>query len=156
MLSEFDRGRQITDQIEQGKASWHDLFVPTDFFSRYRQYIQIVAVSGSEDNAKLWNGFIESKIRLFVSKLEQLMHVVASPPFPEGFQTTMQATDTAKVLDALIYREQQPAVDTPLGSLADTKPTEPQEEGKDPSPEVKAYHVCSFYIALELQSASGM
>eukprot|EP00871_Galdieria_phlegrea_P005634 jgi/Galph1/6071/GphlegSOOS_G4728.1 len=67
----------------KGILSWSALFEPTDFFSRYKNYIQINIISGSAENQRKWHGFVESKLRVLILKLEILSHTLIYPyPFP--------------------------------------------------------------------------
>ena len=182
MTLEFDRGRQLMDKIESGALSWHDLLGRTDFFYRYKQYIQIVGIASEEGHAQAWHGFLESKIRLFVSKLEQLMYIVGAPPFPEAFHSTLatcadeeallatlkytppsdpvsstsEAPDTATVAArSLILDDAVPLSDT-LGTPGTPGGTPPPETTTLPPPtEHKTYRVATFYIGLEIQPRTG-
>ncbi|RKP21236.1 Poly(A) polymerase PAPalpha [Rozella allomycis CSF55] len=90
ITAEFLRGSQITLNIEHGKGKWEDLFAKSDFFSRYKVYLQVVASARSQENHRIWLGFVESRVRMFVLKLETVPGVVASPPYPYGFEKTYE------------------------------------------------------------------
>jgi poly(A) polymerase len=89
MAAEFARGAELTLKIDQNEATWEELFMPSDFFHRYRHFFQIIAVSGSAEKHRVWSGYLESKIRILVNKLEMEPNIAAVPPFTETFDVNM-------------------------------------------------------------------
>lgn len=90
MTAEFARGSEMMMKIEQGICTWKDLFARSDFFSRYRHFFQIIAVSESSENHRVWSGFVESKIRILMNKLEMEANIAVAPPFAEAFEQIIQ------------------------------------------------------------------
>jgi poly(A) polymerase len=90
--TEFERGFVITSKIYNEGGSWSELFAPSDFFSKFRYFIQVIAVSENEENQRLWAGFIEAKLRHLVIKLELEPDVDWAPPYCEGFEAPPTAT----------------------------------------------------------------
>lgn len=86
MTAEFARGSEIMLKIEQGLATWSDLFARSDFFNRYRHFFQILAVSESSEEHRVWAGFVESKVRILMNKLELEANIAVAPPFTETFE----------------------------------------------------------------------
>lgn len=86
MTAEFARGSELMLKIEQGLATWTDLFERSDFFARYRHFFQIVAVSESPEDHRVWSGFVESKIRILMNKLELEANIAVAPPFTETYE----------------------------------------------------------------------
>jgi poly(A) polymerase Pap1 len=41
-------------KIEEGVLSWPELFKKTEFFHRYKIYLEITAYSSNEDEQRLW------------------------------------------------------------------------------------------------------
>jgi poly(A) polymerase Pap1 len=41
-------------RIEDGSLGWMELFKKTDFFHRYKIYLEITASSESQDEQRLW------------------------------------------------------------------------------------------------------
>ncbi|KAG2377610.1 hypothetical protein C9374_009126 [Naegleria lovaniensis] len=70
MTSEFERSAEVAQKAENGLESWETLFEETDFFVRYNHYIQIEINTSNEVDHLKWTGFIQSKIRFFIQKLE--------------------------------------------------------------------------------------
>ncbi|XP_044169977.1 poly(A) polymerase alpha-like, partial [Acropora millepora] len=87
MKEEFDRGLKVTSDALIGKSTWDALFEPPNFFSKYKHYIVLSALSNCEEDHHEWIGLVESKIRILISNLENapfvsLAHVKAQsfPP----------------------------------------------------------------------------
>jgi len=86
MKQEFTRGRQICDKIEKQEAPWNDLFEKTDFFERYKAYVQVDVSAASEPEHRLWEGWVESKLRFLILNLEQTPNVKFAHPYPSSFE----------------------------------------------------------------------
>lgn len=82
LLEEFRRGHRVCQEIAQGKSTWTSLFEKSDFFSKYMHYLQISVGADTEDDARRWFDFIESRIRFLLKALEDLQYVNAHV-FPE-------------------------------------------------------------------------
>src|ERR1700712_1057166 len=68
---EFKRGGAIADQIMMGKTQWRELFAKHTFFTQgYKYYLSVISASTSKEEQLLWSGFVESKVRLLVAKVE--------------------------------------------------------------------------------------
>lgn len=86
ILSELERGSKILEQIKQGKMTWSDLFKRHDFFYRYKFYLCIVVGTNSSEEEHLkWSGFVESKLRLLVQKLEITAGIEIAHPYVKDF-----------------------------------------------------------------------
>lgn len=94
MTAEFARGSEIMLKIEQGLAQWSDLFARSDFFSRYRHFFQILAISESAEEHRVWSGFVESKVRILMNKLEMEANIAVAPPFTETFEQVIKVNET--------------------------------------------------------------
>lgn len=93
MIEEFKEGLAVTERIYLQKDDWETLFLPSDFFMKYKHYIVLLAKADSEDHHLEWVGLVESKVRILISNLEKnifikLAHVNTSSfgpsPDPEG------------------------------------------------------------------------
>ena len=83
---EFKRGQKITDQIMLGKAQWKELFTKDTFFTAgYKYYLAVTSASTTKDALLIWSGFVESKVRLLVTKLEDHASIALAHPFNKGF-----------------------------------------------------------------------
>ncbi|KAK6089331.1 hypothetical protein P3W45_001654 [Vairimorpha bombi] len=87
IMDEFARGHEL---LSKEKGSTNEILqkvcVLSDFFNRYKLYIQINAISVDGTNFKLWEGFVESKIRILATKIESLDEVLYAFPFPRSFE----------------------------------------------------------------------
>lgn len=149
MTEEFRRGAEITLKIEQKRATWTDLFSKTDYFHRYRNFFQIIAVSESEEQHLIWSGFLGSKLRHLTPKLELEEYIDAAPPFNDGFDLVVEAEGLEGVRAAHFYTEP-----TEESSVMQNS-TSSQQAGETISPSIsisspkkKKYYTMTFYIAL--------
>lgn len=161
MTEEFGRGAEIMLKIENKKAAWGDLFAPTDFFARYRNYFQILAVAESEESFRTWSGFLGSKIRHLTPKLEQEEHIDAAPPFHEGFELVVEGAESLDAVRAAHYYVEEggggvgmeggkvsgaPTVTT--GDTDSSTLSSPRERDDDEDNKKKKYYTMAFYVAL--------
>ena len=89
MTAEFARGSEVLERIEAGQAGWKELFIKSDFFLRYRNFFQILAVAETEEEHRLWSGYVESKVRILMNKLELEANIAVAPPFTETFEVSL-------------------------------------------------------------------
>lgn len=83
---ELQRGLKITEDIMMGKRPWSDLFVKHTFFtSGYKYYISVTTASKSKESHKIWSGYVESKVRMLVQKLEQHPSIALAHAFNKGY-----------------------------------------------------------------------
>mmetsp|Transcript_10080 Transcript_10080/g.31016 ORF Transcript_10080/g.31016 Transcript_10080/m.31016 type:complete len:624 (+) Transcript_10080:178-2049(+) len=85
MKAEFERGKEITMDIELGKCSWEKLFEPVDFFGSYRVYVRVAVIADNEEDHRGWAGWVESRLRVFVQKLEHVPMLLGAHPYPKMF-----------------------------------------------------------------------
>lgn len=85
LSKEFEFFRQFTSMIKPGSViTWKDLFNEIDFFSYYSSYMQIDVLATNEKDFKLWQGFVESKLRFLIRFLEDVIQIRIHP-FPKDF-----------------------------------------------------------------------
>ncbi|KAL9954867.1 hypothetical protein ACROYT_G042452 [Oculina patagonica] len=85
MNEEFENGLKITSNVLIGKSTWDALFQPPNFFSKYKHYIVLSALSNSEEDHLEWIGLVESKIRILISNLENTQYVLLAHVKPKSF-----------------------------------------------------------------------
>lgn len=86
LQKEMRRGGNITDQIMMGKAQWKELFTKHTFFTDgYKYYLSVISASTSKEEQMLWAGFVESKVRLLIAKVEEHDSISLAHPFNKGF-----------------------------------------------------------------------
>ena len=77
------------------KSKWNLLIEPSDFFWRYKHYLQICMSAPTPDALLEWSGFCESKIRHFITQLNLKPNVKAFPyPYPFFIPQSTQLTST--------------------------------------------------------------
>ncbi len=84
---ELKRGGDISEQVILGKAQWKELFAKHTFFTAgsYKYYLSVISASTSKEEQLLWSGFVESKVRLLVAKVEDHPSIALAHPFNKGF-----------------------------------------------------------------------
>lgn len=85
MNEEFENGLKTTSDVLIGKSTWDALFQPPNFFSKYKHYIVLSALSNSEEDHLEWIGLVESKIRILISNLENTQYVLLAHVKPKSF-----------------------------------------------------------------------
>ncbi|XP_017868494.1 PREDICTED: poly(A) polymerase type 3 isoform X1 [Drosophila arizonae] len=86
ILTEFNRGMSITDEIMLGRVGWDRLFEAPSFFYRYRHFIVLLVNSQTADDHLEWCGLVESKVRLLIGNLERIPHIVLAHVNPKCFE----------------------------------------------------------------------
>lgn len=83
---ELQRGLDLSEKVMMGKRPWSDLFVKHTFFtSGYKYYISVISASKTKENHKIWSGYVESKVRMLVQKLEQHPSIALAHAFNKGY-----------------------------------------------------------------------
>jgi len=83
LLKEFKRGSDITFSIESQTKTWEDLFEQFQFWEKYKFYLRIDCLAKTEQEHRKWVGFVESRIRFIILKLENTLGVKYVHPHPE-------------------------------------------------------------------------
>ncbi|KAF7153892.1 hypothetical protein RHSIM_Rhsim01G0213100 [Rhododendron simsii] len=71
MKEEFRRGNDICEALETNNAGWMTLFEPFPFFEAYKNYLQIDIGAENDDDLRKWKGWIESRLRQLILKIER-------------------------------------------------------------------------------------
>jgi len=101
MKREIHRGKIICDALEKeieanaeadsngnGKSDvvgWQKLFDRSEFFGTYKRYLQIDIYADDLNAFKKWKGFVESRLRFLVHRLEDINCIGEIRPYPTGF-----------------------------------------------------------------------
>lgn len=125
---ELEKGVQVTDEIMLGKRPWKDLFTKHTFFTDgFRYYLTVISSSRNKKAQNAWSGFIESRVRVLVNKVEAHPMVALARPFNKGYDRVHRYKNDQQ-LDQIVS----------FGSLAyQYKPT-PEEEKAEAEAEAKA------------------
>ncbi|OII72276.1 poly A polymerase [Cryptosporidium ubiquitum] len=92
ITDELQRGYQIIQDIENDKATWYDVWSPFLFFEKHKHFIQVKMLSNNEQAFHKWIGWIESKLRFLVRKLETFKGLQVRP-WPKAIQEQDEAKD---------------------------------------------------------------
>ncbi|AQK63941.1 Nuclear poly(A) polymerase 1 [Zea mays] len=86
MIQEFTRAFEICQAIDEGKADWDALFEPYPFFESYKNYLEVNITARNEDDLRNWKGWVESRLRTLVLKIERYSHeMILAHPYPKDF-----------------------------------------------------------------------
>jgi poly(A) polymerase len=102
LLEEMKRGYSVVRKVEEGKASWSEVWEPVGMFEEYPDYLVIEAerkeFTEGESPAKpdedallsKWHGWVEARLRIFFTQLESVPAVVIRP-YPVTFYSETSA-----------------------------------------------------------------
>ena len=86
LLDEFARGAKLAKKcIFEGKK-WSKIIEPTDFFLKYRQYLQIEISAGTRDGFNSWSGNFDAQLRSLSQELEKVELIEYAFPYPHLFE----------------------------------------------------------------------
>ncbi|KAK1428807.1 hypothetical protein QVD17_17647 [Tagetes erecta] len=86
MTEEFKRGHNICEAMVLNNGSWLELFEPFRFFEAYKNYLQIDIVAECDEDLMNWKGWVESRIRYLVLKIERYTSkLLQCHPHPGNF-----------------------------------------------------------------------
>jgi poly(A) polymerase len=150
---ELRRGLEISEQIMVGKRPWSDLFVKHTFFtSGYRYYISVVSASKDKEAHKVWSGYVESKVRMLVQKLEQHSSIALAHAFNKGYDRRHLCKN-----DHEIEQVQEGSLEFMIKDEGKDKPSETKvlkpegEENSSESVSPAEVFTTTHYIGLELE-----
>jgi poly(A) polymerase len=151
---ELERGLEITEEIMVGKRPWSDLFVKHTFFTEdYKYYISVISASKTKEQHKVWSGFVESKVRMLVQKLEQHPEIAVAHPFNKGYERRHRCKTDDEIravqdgsLDYLAPAKEESNEDDSKSSRQDSTTA----NGTDAEPSEVDIFTTTHYIGLEL------
>ncbi|CAN0902361.1 Nuclear poly(A) polymerase 1 [Linum grandiflorum] len=86
MSEEFQRGNEICEAMEANNANWDTLFERFSFFDAYKNYLQVNIAAENEDDLRNWQGWVESRLRTLVLKIEKYTYnMLQCHPHPGEF-----------------------------------------------------------------------
>ncbi|KAJ3030190.1 UNVERIFIED_CONTAM: polynucleotide adenylyltransferase [Siphonaria sp. JEL0065] len=170
-IEEFARGTQITERILVGTATWAELMEKSDFFGDYKYYLQIIASSDTEERQLKWSGWVESRLRQLVMKLESSQGILLAHPYIKSFQRVTKCKNDEEGIQAAhgnypkVAEQTQPAPTTTTTTTTSTTSGEPPVPGEElssaegavavsePAEEEgsKTVYTSTFYIGLKIE-----
>ncbi|KAJ7926745.1 Poly(A) polymerase central domain-containing protein [Mycena leptocephala] len=119
ILSEqIQNGADTVNKVIAGTAPWSELFSKHDFFHRYRNYIQVIALTQDPQQQIKWAGTVESRMRHLIMKLEFVDNLRLAHPFVKGFDRVVRCTSAEEALAVL--QGQPPSSPDAEGTEGDT------------------------------------
>ncbi|KOS19254.1 Poly(A) polymerase pla1 [Escovopsis weberi] len=95
---ELQRGLELSERIMMGNRPWSDLFVKHTFFTAgYKYYISVTTASKTKEAHKVWSGYVESKVRMLVQKLEQHPSIALARAFNKGYDRQHSCKNDAEI-----------------------------------------------------------
>ncbi|KAH7131365.1 Poly(A) polymerase central domain-containing protein [Dactylonectria estremocensis] len=134
---ELQRGLQLSESIMIGKRPWSDLFIKHTFFTTgYKYYISVISASKTKESHKIWSGYVESKVRMLVQKLEQHHSIALAHAFNKGYDRRHRCQGDSEIeqvqdgcLDFLVTEDSEEAMDTEVKIEEDAQ-VRPEEDFK--------------------------
>ncbi|KAI8328018.1 Poly(A) polymerase [Chlamydoabsidia padenii] len=99
IAGELNLAAGIVDRVMIGTASWNDLFKENIFFQRYEHYIQMIVSADDHESLLEGAGFIESRLRQLLLRLESSPQISLAHPFIEGIEASKRCTQMRQVYD---------------------------------------------------------
>ncbi|KAI9327098.1 Poly(A) polymerase central domain-containing protein [Obelidium mucronatum] len=162
-IEEFARGTQITERILVGTGTWAELMEKSDFFGDYKYYLQIIASSDTEERQLKWSGWVESRLRQLVMKLENSLGILLAHPYIKSFQRVTKCKDDQEGIQAAHGNYPKPtdeSVPVPSATVSEkpTVETEDTDAAADGGVTAKAepdgsktVYTSTFYIGLKIE-----
>jgi len=95
---ELELGARLTDEIIVGRRPWKDLFTKHTFFtSDFKYYLTVISASKTKEAQNTWSGFIESRVRILVQKIENHPSIGLARPFNKGYERVHRCKDDAQI-----------------------------------------------------------
>ena len=99
---ELQKGAQVTDEIMIGRRPWKDLFTKHTFFTDgFKYYLTVIASSRTKTAQNAWSGFVESRVRVLVNKLEMHQSIALARPFNKGYDREHRCKDNAQAEEVI-------------------------------------------------------
>ena len=167
-MAEVERAKGLMGKIFAGQLVWKDLFQRHSFFTEgYKYYLSVVASSRTKEAQSLWSGFVESKVRLLVTDLEQSPSVELAHPFNKGFERVHKCSGEEEIAAVIsgdlkyqikeIKTETTDNVNDPTHRAAahgeaDAIPVpRPAEDATTNGDEVHQIYTTTYYVGIQLE-----
>eukprot|EP01063_Lacrimia_lanifica_P000009 TRINITY_DN10004_c0_g1_i1.p1 TRINITY_DN10004_c0_g1~~TRINITY_DN10004_c0_g1_i1.p1 ORF type:complete len:655 (+),score=240.98 TRINITY_DN10004_c0_g1_i1:124-2088(+) len=136
MCREFERGHHILRK--DGEAGWGELWAPSDFFLRYKVFLQVEVSAKDAVGFNAWSSFVESKLRHLVALVETWpqysdVHEIAKTSYQLEVRLWPFLFRSDAPDDRLRHTVDSPgdAAEPPVAHPAPTTPTTPAAEDKE-------------------------
>jgi len=85
LLSEMQRAAETVLKVEQGLTRWDSLFERTQLFTLYKYYVRVDCLARTKAEHTKWQGYVESRVRFMLLRLEQTPGVAFAHPHTKTF-----------------------------------------------------------------------
>ncbi|KAJ1613284.1 pap1p poly A polymerase [Cryptosporidium canis] len=92
ITDELHRASKLVDDVENDRATWQDVWSPFLFFEHHKHFIQVKMLANNEQAFHKWIGWIESKLRFLVRKLETFKGLQVRP-WPKAIEERDESKD---------------------------------------------------------------
>lgn len=103
LISEFQRGRDLVTQcpLKEGSEGaavklldFEELAHPVNFLGpgSYANYLQVIAAASSNEDFAKWSGYLNARVKHFVSRLHNTQGMLRARPWPKEFPVPMCAS----------------------------------------------------------------
>ncbi|KAF7016777.1 hypothetical protein CFC21_030308 [Triticum aestivum] len=98
MTPEFEAAHKVCQEIAVAGA-WDALFRPFNFFKAYKSYLRVdVKVAGGEEDLREWKGWVESRLRQLVVRVEMATAgMLLCHPHPHAYAAKPHDDDRRRV-----------------------------------------------------------
>ncbi|KAL9116259.1 MAG: hypothetical protein Q9227_000630 [Pyrenula ochraceoflavens] len=168
ITKELKRGGQIAAKILANQLQWKDLFSKHTFFTRdHKYYLSVVASSNDKDASLAWSGMVESKVRILVMRLEDLVDLVdLARPFTKGFERVHKCKNDSEVDEVKKGSVKYQAAGTKAEVADENDPqraaavqdgvalnqsSEPKNEAGSNGSHEQTIYTTTFYIGLDIK-----
>jgi poly(A) polymerase len=97
ITEQLEIGRVVSQEIAEsgGAQGWEALFQPFHFFRAYKSYLQVdVKVAGGESDLREWKGWVESRLRQLVTRVEMATAgMLLCHPNPQSYAAKPSPSD---------------------------------------------------------------
>ncbi|KAJ2160084.1 polynucleotide adenylyltransferase [Coemansia sp. RSA 552] len=94
---EIKRGLMVLDRVMRRETGWQDLFEKDEFFRKYRFYLQVNVSSTNDESNHHLHGYVESRLRQYVARLETTGLFVLIHPYIKSFDHDFACTSDEEV-----------------------------------------------------------
>ncbi|KAJ2706280.1 polynucleotide adenylyltransferase [Coemansia spiralis] len=163
MELEITQGLGVVDRIIRREATWDALFERDNFFRRYKFYLQVNVASTDAEAHNLMHGFLESRLRQYVLRLEPTGMFFLIHPYMNSIDHEYACAteeDVQRVREGLAP-EDKPATSNKDGDEDGDEATNEAANGETASSDnsTKNVSLTAFYLGLLLsdrdRGASG-
>ncbi|KAK3368135.1 Poly(A) polymerase central domain-containing protein [Podospora didyma] len=132
-------GAEVTDEIMVGRRPWKDLFTKHSFFTTgFKYYLTVISSSRTKEAQNTWSGFVESRVRVLVGKLEMHQSIGLARPFNKGYDRVHRCRNDNEIEEVQCGSLAYVVKDEPTDGQPKTeaKPEIKTEDGAPPTPKV--------------------